>query len=126
MPAPSPPLLVACLCAEWCSACREYRATFDQVAAEFNGAVRFIWIDIEDEAELVDPIEVETFPTLLIADAGAPRFFGPLTPQPGARQSGCRGAGGQDFLSPSAFRIFARVCPALSPGPREEASMEPL
>ena len=77
-PAP-PPLVVACLCAQWCSSCREYRATFDEVASRFPDA-RFLWIDIEDEAALVDDIEVETFPTLLIAAGAEPRFLGPVAP----------------------------------------------
>ena len=77
-PAPSP-LVVACLCAQWCSSCREYRATFDEVARRFPDA-RFLWIDIEDEAALVDDIEVETFPTLLIAAGAEPRFLGPVAP----------------------------------------------
>jgi thioredoxin 1 len=72
-------LLVACLCAQWCGSCRDYRSTFDQVAQAFP-AMRFIWVDIEDESELVDPIEVENFPTLLIAADDGARFFGPLTP----------------------------------------------
>src|SRR6218665_555240 len=76
---PSATLLVACLCAAWCGSCRDYRATFDDVAAHFPGA-EFRWIDIEDEADLVDPVDVENFPTLLIAVAGRPVFFGPLTP----------------------------------------------
>lgn len=81
MPQPSnaSPLLVACLCAQWCGSCREYRPTFDEIARSFPEA-RFVWVDIEDEADLVDPIEVENFPTLLIASGGQPRFFGPLTP----------------------------------------------
>jgi len=45
-------------------------------------ALRFEWIDIEDEAELVDPVDVVDFPTLLIARGGRPVFFGPLPPQP--------------------------------------------
>ena len=73
------PLWVACLCAAWCGTCREYRATFDSVAAACPDA-RFAWIDIEDEADLVDPVEVENFPTLLIAVRDEPVFFGPLTP----------------------------------------------
>ena len=40
------------------------------------------WIDIEDEAELVGDLDIETFPTLLIADGEHIRFAGPLTPQP--------------------------------------------
>lgn len=74
-----PPLLVACLCAEWCGSCREYRSLFDQVAATFPES-RFVWVDIEDEAALVDPVEVENFPTLLIATADGARFCGPLMP----------------------------------------------
>lgn len=83
MPMPAPlhptPLLVACLCAEWCSTCREYRTLFDQLAAQMAG-VRFVWIDIEDDAELVDPIEVEDFPTVLIASRNQAVFFGTVLP----------------------------------------------
>jgi thiol-disulfide isomerase/thioredoxin len=61
--------LVACLCAEWCGSCRDYRATFAALAAQFAADAEFAWIDVED------------FPTLLIADAQALRFFGPVTPQ---------------------------------------------
>jgi hypothetical protein len=41
---------------------------------------RFAWIDIEDEADLIDPIEVENFPTILIATHKTARFFGTVTP----------------------------------------------
>ncbi len=44
-------------------------------------ACRFAWLDIEDQADLVGDVEVETFPTLLLADAAGTRFFGALTPQ---------------------------------------------
>jgi thiol-disulfide isomerase/thioredoxin len=74
------PLLVACLCAQWCGTCRDYRATFDQLAREFAD-LRFVWIDIEDQSDLVDPVDVDDFPTLLIASTHAIRFFGPLAPQ---------------------------------------------
>lgn len=42
--------------------------------------MRFIWVDIEDEAELVDPVEVENFPTLLVAAAEGVHFFGTVLP----------------------------------------------
>lgn len=78
------PLLVACLCADWCNVCAEYRSRFEQVqatvAADYPGA-QFVWLDIEDEADLLHPLDVDDFPTLLIAVGDAPRFFGPLTPQ---------------------------------------------
>jgi thiol-disulfide isomerase/thioredoxin len=72
-------LLVACLCADWCGTCRDYQATFDQAKALYPGA-RFLWIDVEEAAELVDPIEIENFPTLLIARRDQAMFFGTVTP----------------------------------------------
>jgi len=81
---PSPPdssvNWVICLCADWCGLCRDYAEVFAQMAARYPGS-RFAWLDIEDEAELVGDIEVETFPTLLVADGGGMRFLGPLMPQ---------------------------------------------
>jgi thiol-disulfide isomerase/thioredoxin len=73
-------VLVVCLCAEWCGVCRDYQSRFEQVQATFAQA-RFLWIDVEDEAELLDPLDVEDFPTLLLAVGHEPRFFGPVTPQ---------------------------------------------
>ena len=75
----APSLLIACLCAQWCGTCRDYQPLFDQLQAEFGTAL-FVWVDVENEADLVDPIDVEDFPTLLIASEGQARFFGTLTP----------------------------------------------
>jgi thioredoxin 1 len=75
----SPHLLVACLCADWCGACREYKPLFDSLAGKFPN-VRFLWVDVEDEADLIDPIEVEDFPTILIAKDQNPLFFGTVLP----------------------------------------------
>jgi thioredoxin-like negative regulator of GroEL len=74
------PILVACLCAERCGACRGYRETFEQLGRRFAGRARFAWIDIEDHAEVMGDVEVESFPTLLMADARGVSFFGPLAP----------------------------------------------
>jgi thiol-disulfide isomerase/thioredoxin len=73
---------VICLCADWCSTCRDYRAVFDQAAAAHPG-LAFRWLDIEDEAGALGDVDVETFPTLLIGDARAVRFAGPVLPQAG-------------------------------------------
>ncbi|MBL0729734.1 co-chaperone YbbN [Piscinibacter sp. HJYY11] len=78
-PSSSAPLLVACLCAEWCGTCRDYRGIFEE-AAQAHADMRFVWVDIEDESELVDPVEVENFPTLLVSDADGVRFFGTVLP----------------------------------------------
>lgn len=73
---------VACLCADWCGTCRDYRPVFDQVAAEYPG-IPFLWLDIEDQAALVGDLDIETFPTLLIADGAVLRFAGPMLPHAG-------------------------------------------
>lgn len=73
------PLTVACLCADWCGACREYRPMFDALAVKFP-QLRFLWVDVEDEADLIDPIEVENFPTILISNDATPLFFGTVLP----------------------------------------------
>jgi thioredoxin 1 len=74
------PWWVVCLCAQWCGTCRDYRAVFDQLARA-HPAVRFVWIDIEDDAEVAGDLDVETFPTLLLAEGQVARFLGPLLPQ---------------------------------------------
>ena len=79
---PSPPLLMACLCAQWCDTCRDYAPVFATCAAGFGAQVQPLWIDIEDDAELIDGIDVENFPTLLLAHGDALLFLGPITPQP--------------------------------------------
>ena len=78
--AADPKTWVVCLCADWCGLCRDYETLFTRMAARYP-AFSFAWLDIEDQAELVGDLDVETFPTLLMADAQGLRFFGPLTPQ---------------------------------------------
>ena len=70
---------VICLCAEWCGVCREWRGIFNEAAAAHPG-LHFAWIDIEDEAQAMGDVDVETFPTLLVARGASPRFFGPVQP----------------------------------------------
>lgn len=77
--------LVVCLCAQWCNVCEQYRSVFRQVQNNVQSdypQARFVWMDIEDEADVLDPLDVENFPTLLMTMGDAPRFFGPITPQP--------------------------------------------
>src|SRR5512139_1213336 len=75
---------VACLCAAWCRLCDGYRAVLESLADQFDRdgvAVQWHWVDIEDEAELVGDLDVETFPTIVVADDLRVRFAGPVEPQ---------------------------------------------
>ncbi len=77
---PSEPLWrVICLCAQWCGVCREWRALFEQTAAT-HAQLAFDWVDVEDEADALGEIDIETFPTLMIARGGDPLFYGPVPP----------------------------------------------
>lgn len=42
--------------------------------------VRSAWIDIEDNDEVLGDLDVQSFPTLLIARGAEPLFFGVITP----------------------------------------------
>ncbi len=74
------PLHIICLCAAWCGTCRDYAAVMDTLRAEFP-TLRFSWVDVEDQADLVDPVDINDFPTLLITRDQQPVFFGILRPQ---------------------------------------------
>jgi thiol-disulfide isomerase/thioredoxin len=71
---------VACLCAEWCDTCVAYRPGFLELAQRFPHA-KFVWFDIEDDAEHVGDLDVENFPTVLVRRGEAQLFYGVLPPQ---------------------------------------------
>lgn len=74
-------LTVACLCAQWCRTCDGYREVFDQVLLALDDArVQGMWVDVEDQADAMGAIDVENFPTLLMARGDEVLFFGPVTP----------------------------------------------
>jgi thiol-disulfide isomerase/thioredoxin len=73
---------VACLCAAWCGTCSTYRATFEEIAARHPDK-QFVWIDIEDQADLVGDLDVENFPTLLLQRGDTVAFFGTMVPDGG-------------------------------------------
>jgi len=73
--------VVACLCAAWCGTCGGYRAAFEGLAARHPDKV-FVWIDIEDQADVVGDLDVENFPTLLVQREDTVAFFGTMLPDP--------------------------------------------
>jgi len=75
------PLLVACLCAQWCGVCRDYAPLLTRTLTAFEAAqVRVTWVDIEDNDEVLGDLDIENFPTLLIARGAEVFFFGTVPP----------------------------------------------
>ncbi|MFN5810454.1 MAG: thioredoxin family protein [Burkholderiales bacterium] len=88
---------VFCLCAQWCGTCREYQPIFTQLATQLP-EVRFVWVDIETQDDLLGDLDIENFPTLLIADAqGRARFAGTVLPHAETLQRMCQAALAGDF-----------------------------
>jgi thioredoxin 1 len=73
--------VVACLCAAWCDVCTQYRPGFDALAVRHPDTL-FLWIDIEDRADIVGDFDVENFPTLLIQRGDDVVFYGTTLPDP--------------------------------------------
>jgi hypothetical protein len=115
---------VICLCAEWCNVCRSWRAAFDEVAAA-HPQLRFAWVDVEDEADAMDDVDIETFPSVLVARGDQPLFFGPV--QPSAAQltrllaslkhTGTDEAVGSQAVSDEAASLLARLQACVLPKP---------
>lgn len=74
-------LLVVCYCAAWCNTCTQYRADFSALAEKTPQHV-FIWVDIEEQPELLGDLDVDDFPTLLLQrrNPAANLFFGTQLP----------------------------------------------
>ena len=97
---------VICLCAEWCGTCREYRPVFTEVSKAFP-EMSFRWLDIEDEADAVGDLDVENFPTLLIARKHWVLYFGAMLPQPGHLRHLLEVFGRQSLADSQEYALFS-------------------
>lgn len=73
--------VIACLCAGWCDVCKQYRAGFDALALQYPEH-QFVWIDIEDQSDLIGDLDVENFPTILMQRGDTVAFYGTMMPEP--------------------------------------------
>jgi hypothetical protein len=129
-PTPNPSteaLLVACLCAQWCRTCDAYADTLVAVRDAMrighpHSAMRFLWVDIEDESELVGDLDIEDFPTLLLARGDDVLFFGPILPHAQTLDRLVRSAFA-DELRPLAAAALAPDVRALPARLREHAAV---
>ena len=70
---------VACLCAAWCGVCREWLPQFT-AQARAHPQLRFAWVDVEDEDEAMGDVDIETFPTLMVARGDQVLYLAPIPP----------------------------------------------
>ena len=70
---------VACLCAAWCGVCREWQPLFLE-QARAHPHMRFAWVDVEDEDDAMGDVDIETFPTLLVARGAEVLYLAPIPP----------------------------------------------
>jgi thioredoxin 1 len=71
---------IACLCAAWCDVCTMYKPAFERLASQHPDTT-FLWIDIEDQSDVVGDFDVENFPTLLIQHRDTIVFYGSVQPE---------------------------------------------
>ncbi|MCQ9617102.1 thioredoxin family protein [Paenalcaligenes niemegkensis] len=72
-------LTIVCYCAAWCNTCKAYQPQFDELSA-LHPQHCFVWVDIEENEELLGDEDVDNFPTVLIQNKKGTLFFGPLLP----------------------------------------------
>ena len=72
--------VIACFCAAWCRTCDDYVRVFDLLKKNYAEHAEVVWVDIEDQAELLDDVDVENFPTLLVSDRQQVYFWGTVLP----------------------------------------------
>lgn len=56
--------------AEWCPPCRALAPTFEELAGEYEGSVRFVKLDVDDNAAVSQRYGIKSIPTLIFFDGG--------------------------------------------------------
>ena len=109
---------VICLCAGWCGVCRDWRGPFEEAARSLPQA-HFAWVDVEDESDTMGDVDVETFPTVLIARGDQARFLGPIPPSASGLARLVAGLQSQDqppaTLEPAAQALLRRLAAHVLP-----------
>ncbi|MFN7835030.1 MAG: thioredoxin domain-containing protein [Burkholderiaceae bacterium] len=74
---------VMILCARWCGVCRGFEQACEAFMAEPAAAAvdLWLWVDVEDAADVLPSLDVETFPTLVIIQNDRLTLGGPLRPE---------------------------------------------
>ncbi|ADE36474.1 thioredoxin [Methanohalophilus mahii] len=63
------PVIVDCF-AKWCAPCKKMAPMFEEVAAEYEGKVKFVIIDLDKSKDIAKQYNVVGIPTLLLFEKG--------------------------------------------------------
>ena len=56
--------------AAWCGPCRQVAPVMDQIAAEYEGALKVAKVDVDAESELAGAFGVSSIPTIALFEPG--------------------------------------------------------
>ncbi|MCJ2555107.1 MAG: thioredoxin [Candidatus Thermoplasmatota archaeon] len=56
--------------ADWCAPCRRLAPVIDELAEKYNGDMRFVKVDVDDNASLAVQFGVQSIPTLIFFKGG--------------------------------------------------------
>ena len=59
--------------AEWCGSCRSVGPTVDALASEYQGKVKVVKLNVDDNPETANGFGIRSIPTLMVFEAGAVR-----------------------------------------------------
>lgn len=62
--------VVVDLYADWCGPCRALAPVLDRMAHAYAGRVKFVKVNVDDEAQVASYFDVASIPTLLVFDRG--------------------------------------------------------
>jgi len=56
--------------ASWCAPCRQVAPVMDEIAAEYDGAVKVAKVDVDAESELAGHFGISSIPTIALFEPG--------------------------------------------------------
>ena len=56
--------------ASWCAPCRQVAPVMDEIAAEYDGAVKVAKVDVDAESELAGSFGISSIPTIALFEPG--------------------------------------------------------
>ena len=70
--------------APWCAPCRQLAPLLDEMAEEYQGCIRFVKVNSDEQMELSNQYEITSLPTLVLMEHGS--VVGQISGLPTAEQ----------------------------------------